>query len=159
MYIDCSYCNGTGKYMCNLCAGQGWRLQSTFVMYVGYVTNKITCELCKGTGKSNTCIYCNSTGKRVNPNHPYARGGSAGISYSSSGSSSFSSSRSSKSSSRSLCSACGGTGVDRNPWYGNNPSTSSWIAYTNNSDNVCPHCNRTVFHTHNKCASCNVPRY
>lgn len=158
MYIDCAYCNGTGKYMCTLCAGAGWRMQSNFIMYVGYVTNKVTCELCNGTGKSNTCIYCNSTGKRVNPDHPYARGGNAGSSYNNGeSSSSSSSSRSSRSTSNSTCSKCHGTGVDPAPSSGGN--RTSWVAYYNATDNVCPHCYGVYEHWHTKCSSCNIPRW
>lgn len=103
-YIDCAYCNGTGKYMCTYCAGNGWKMESSFIMYVGYVMNKVTCRVCSGTGKSSFCIYCNSTGKRPNPNYISSGGSSiVGGGYNSSGSSG-------SSSSSSLCKYCGGGG-------------------------------------------------
>lgn len=142
MYIDCAYCNGTGKYMCTLCAGAGWRMQSNFIMYVGYVTNKVTCELCNGTGKSNTCIYCNSTGKRVNPDHPYARGGNAGSSYNNGGAnfdggpSNNNRGNSTSGSSSSICKYCGGGGGCKSC----NGTGHKYNSYSHHED-TCPSCN------------------
>jgi hypothetical protein len=127
-YIDCAYCNGTGKYMCTFCGGQGWRMVNTFIMYQGYVMNKVTCQVCSGTGKSNMCMYCNSSGKRPNPDYVNSNGvpASPGGSYypsssgvvpisggSTGGSNSSSSSRSSgsRSSVYTKCNSCNGTGI------------------------------------------------
>lgn len=107
MYIDCAYCNGTGKSMCTFCGGQGYRMVSNFVMYVGYVMSNVTCTACSGTGKTY-CWHCNSTGKVVNPNHPYVLGGSSGGSSYSSGS--FSGSGGGGSSVYTKCTSCNGTG-------------------------------------------------
>lgn len=107
MYVDCAYCNGTGKSMCTFCGGQGYRMVSNFVMYVGYVMSNVTCTVCSGTGKTY-CWHCNSTGKVVNPNHPYVLGGSPVGSGEGSGSSVGSSSG--NSSGYTKCTSCNGTG-------------------------------------------------
>lgn len=107
MYVDCAYCNGTGKSMCTFCGGQGYRMVSNFVMYVGYIMSNVTCTVCSGTGKTY-CWHCSSTGKVVNPNHPYVLGGSSGGSSYSSGSSSGSGGGGS--SVYTKCTSCNGTG-------------------------------------------------
>lgn len=73
-----------------------------------------------------------------------------------SGSSSYSGSTSS-SSRNSSCSACGGTRVNPNPNYGG--SLSSFVAYYNAQGNHCPYCGKYNDHFHDRCSSCNVPRY
>lgn len=55
------------------------------------------------------------------------------------------------------CTTCGGTGVDPRPNTGGGSST--WVKYYNNSGNRCPYCRRYDGHFHDRCASCNVPRY
>lgn len=55
------------------------------------------------------------------------------------------------------CSSCGGTGVDPTPNSGG--SRTSWVAYYNTQGNRCPYCGRVTQHFHDRCSSCNVPRY
>lgn len=64
---------------------------------------------------------------------------------------------SSSSSSSGTCRSCGGTGVSKTPNTGG--SRSTWVAYYNSSGTHCPYCNGYSAHFHNRCASCNVPRY
>lgn len=132
-YIDCAYCHGTGKYMCNYCAGNGWKMESHFIMYQGYVMNKVTCQVCSGSGKSNYCIYCNSTGKRPNPDYI-----SSGSSYSvGSGGGAYSSGSSSSSSgSSSVCKYCGGGG-GCSSCKGTGHKYNSYSM----SEDTCPSCN------------------
>ena len=73
-----------------------------------------------------------------------------------------SSSRSSSSSKSSnnrnhSCSNCGGTGVDPTPNSGG--SLHNWVAHYNSSGTKCRYCGRYTKHYHDKCASCNVPKY
>lgn len=75
---------------------------------------------------------------------------------SSSGSSSRSS-RGSSSSSRSICSTCNGTKIT--PQQSSGGSHYTWVAYYNKEGNRCPYCNKFNEHFHNKCPSCNVPKY
>lgn len=56
-----------------------------------------------------------------------------------------------------LCRSCGGTGVSKTPNSGG--SLSSWVAYYNSQGTKCPYCRSYTKHFHDKCASCNVPRY
>lgn len=55
------------------------------------------------------------------------------------------------------CSSCGGTGVSPTPNSGG--SLSSWVAHYNSQGNKCPYCGSYTKHFHDKCSSCNVPRY
>lgn len=55
------------------------------------------------------------------------------------------------------CSSCGGTGVSPTPNSGG--SRSSWVAHYNSQGNKCPYCGSYTKHFHDKCSSCNVPRY
>ena len=55
------------------------------------------------------------------------------------------------------CSSCGGTGVSPTPNSGG--SLSSWVAHYNSQGNKCPFCGSYSKHFHDKCSSCNVPRY
>lgn len=71
------------------------------------------------------------------------------------GSSSGRSSRSNRN--NRTCSSCGGTGVSPTPNSGG--SLSSWVAHYNSQGNKCPYCGSYTKHFHDKCSSCNVPRY
>lgn len=73
------------------------------------------------------------------------------------GSSSSSSSSSSQHSSSGVCTSCRGTGVSPIPNSGG--SLSSWVAHYNSQGNRCPYCGSYTKHFHDKCSSCNVPRY
>ena len=75
----------------------------------------------------------------------------------SSSSSSSSSSRNSSSRKKQSCSSCGGTGVDSNPNSGGSHFT--WVAHYNSRGTQCRYCGKYTEHFHNKCASCNVPKY
>lgn len=55
------------------------------------------------------------------------------------------------------CRSCGGTGVNRTPNTGG--SRTSWVAHYNSQGNKCPYCGNYSSHFHDRCASCNVPRY
>lgn len=55
------------------------------------------------------------------------------------------------------CSSCGGTGVSPIPNSGG--SLSTWVAHYNSRGNKCPYCGSYTSHFHDKCSSCNVPRY
>lgn len=57
----------------------------------------------------------------------------------------------------STCSACGGTGVSKMANSGG--SLSSWVAYYNSEGTRCPYCRSYTSHFHDRCSSCNVPRY
>lgn len=72
-------------------------------------------------------------------------------------SSSGSSGSSKRRSSGGICSSCGGTGVSPTPNSGG--SRSSWVAHYNSQGNKCPYCGSYTKHFHDKCSSCNVPRY
>jgi len=83
---------------------------------------------------------------------------SQSINWDSGSSSSSSSSRSSsRRSSSGICTSCGGTGVNPTPNSGG--SLSSWVAHYNSQGNKCPYCGSYTKHFHDKCSSCNVPRY
>lgn len=83
---------------------------------------------------------------------------SQSVSWDSGSSSSSSSSSSSKRrSSSGPCHSCGGTGV--NPISNTGGSRGSWVAHYNSRGNKCPYCGRYSSHYHDKCSSCNVPRY
>ncbi len=56
-----------------------------------------------------------------------------------------------------ICSSCGGTGVSPTPNSGG--SLSSWVAYYNTQGIKCPYCGSYSGHYHDRCSSCNVPRY
>ncbi|MBR2206061.1 MAG: sel1 repeat family protein [Prevotella sp.] len=56
-----------------------------------------------------------------------------------------------------ICSTCGGTGVS--PISNSGGSLSSWVAYYNSEGNKCPYCGRHTGHFHDKCSSCNVPKF
>lgn len=73
---------------------------------------------------------------------------------SSSGSSGSSSSRRSNSG---VCSSCGGTGVSPTPNSGG--SRTSWVAHYNSQGNRCQYCGSYTQHYHDRCSSCNIPRY
>lgn len=68
-----------------------------------------------------------------------------------------SSSSSSSSSNSGVCSSCGGTGVSPTPNSGG--SLASWVAHYNSQGNRCHYCGRYTQHFHDRCSSCNVPRY
>lgn len=55
------------------------------------------------------------------------------------------------------CSSCGGTGVSKVANTGG--SRTSWVAYYNSYGTQCPYCGSYSKHFHDRCASCNVPRY
>jgi len=55
------------------------------------------------------------------------------------------------------CRSCGGTGVCKTPNSGG--SLSSWVAHYNSRGNKCPYCGSYSQHFHDKCSSCNVPKY
>lgn len=55
------------------------------------------------------------------------------------------------------CSSCGGTGVSPTPNSGG--SRSSWVAHYNSQGSKCPYCGSYTKHFHDRCSSCNVPRY
>ena len=74
-----------------------------------------------------------------------------------SSSSGSNSSRSSSSSRKQSCSSCGGTGVDPTPNSGG--ALHNWVAHYNSSGTKCRYCGRYTGHYHDKCSSCNVPRY
>lgn len=148
-YKPCGMCGGTGR--CGICMGQGG------IVSAGYGTY-IPCASCGQTGR---CMLCAQTGGYVlYDSHLYDANGrriyvSSGSSYDSGSSSSSSRSRSNHNSG--TCSSCGGTGVSPTPNSGG--SRSSWVAHYNSSGEDCPYCNRYDSHFHDRCASCNVPRY
>lgn len=72
------------------------------------------------------------------------------------GGSSYSDRNSSNNSNR-TCTSCGGTGVSKTPNTGG--SRTSWVAHYNSSGSRCPYCGSYTQHFHNRCSSCNVPRY
>lgn len=72
-------------------------------------------------------------------------------------SSGSSNSSSSSRSSSGVCTRCGGTGVD--PARNSGGSLSSWVAHFNSQGDKCPYCGSYTKHFHDKCSSCNVPRY
>ena len=82
---------------------------------------------------------------------------SQSLNWNSGSANSSSSSSSSRRSSSGVCSSCGGTGVSPTPNSGG--SLSSWVAHYNSQGNKCPYCGRYTKHFHDKCSSCNVPRY
>lgn len=171
LYGRCTACRGTascggcyGTAVCSICQGKGGIVTAGYGNYIPcaacYQTGR--CQICKGTGK---CVCSNSDfpgyspgsntlygadGRIISTNSFRSGGGS------SSGSSSSSRSRSS-SSSRGSCSRCGGTGIDPTP--GSGGGLSSWVAYYNSEGTKCPYCGRYTSHMHDKCSSCNVPRY
>lgn len=171
LYGICTGCRGTsscagcyGTKICSICQGRGGIITSGYGNYIPCAACYQTgmCQICKGTGK---CVCANSEfpgytpgsntlygadGRIISTNSFRSGGGS------SSGSSSSSRSRSS-SSSRGSCSRCGGTGVDPTP--GSGGGLSSWVAYHNSDGVRCPYCGRYNSHMHDKCSSCNVPRY
>ena len=57
----------------------------------------------------------------------------------------------------SRCSSCGGTGV--NPAPNSGGSLVSWVAHYNRRGVECRYCGRYSEHYHDRCASCNVPKY
>ena len=170
IYRMCPSCRGSqmcmncmGMRQCTICQGRGGIVTSGYGRYIACTACNMTgaCSICKGTGK---CICTNYEYPGYVPGSTMLIGANGQVihsdtySYSNNGGSSSSSSSSHSSSSGGGCSKCGGTGVDPSPFFGGNPSRSSWLAYTNGSDEICPHCHRSGFHTHNRCASCNVPR-
>ncbi len=64
---------------------------------------------------------------------------------------------SSSNSRKQSCSSCGGTGVDPTPSSGG--SLHNWIAHYNPRGTKCRYCGRYSGHYHDKCTSCNVPKY
>lgn len=149
-YKPCGMCGGTGR--CGICMGQGG------IVSAGYGTY-IPCASCGQTGRCRLCVQ--TGGYVLYDSHLYDANGRR--IYVSSGSSSYDSGSSSSRSSRSnshnsgTCSSCGGTGVSPTPNTGG--SRSSWVAHYNSSGQDCPYCNRYDSHFHDRCASCNVPRY
>lgn len=149
-YKPCGMCGGSGR--CGICMGQGG------IVSAGYGTY-IPCASCGQTGR---CMLCAQTGGYVlYDSHLYDANGRR--IYVSTGSSSYDSGSSSRSSrsrnnhNSGTCSSCGGTGVSPTPNSGG--SRSSWVAHYNSSGEDCPYCNRYDSHFHDRCASCNVPRY
>lgn len=55
------------------------------------------------------------------------------------------------------CTSCDGTGISKTPNTGG--GVASWVAYYNSEGTRCPYCSRYSRHFHNRCSSCNVPRY
>ena len=55
------------------------------------------------------------------------------------------------------CRSCGGTGISPIPNSGG--SRTSWVAHYNSQGNKCPYCGSYTKHFHDRCSSCNVPRY
>lgn len=150
VYGACQSCFGTQT--CQLCYGQGG------IITAGY-GNYIACVHCGQTGK---CPQCRALGGyTLHGSHLYGPDGreiyvgSVGVSSSSSSSPSSSSSRGT--SSAGVCSRCHGTGV--NPSRNSGGSLQSWVAYYNPSGTQCRYCGGYSEHYHDKCSSCNVPRY
>lgn len=169
LYGRCTACRGTascggcyGTAVCSICQGRGGIITAGYGNYIPcaacYQTGR--CQICKGTGK---CVCSNSDFPGYSPGSNTLYGADGRIistnSFSSGGGSSSGSSSSSRSrsssSSRGSCSKCGGTGVDPTPGGG----LSSWAAYYNREGNKCPYCGHYTSHMHDKCPSCNVPRY
>lgn len=150
-YGPCSLCGGT--QLCGICHGKGG------IVTAGY-GNWIPCAACSQTGKCNFCR--NTGGYALSGSHlydangkeiyvaPVGGGGSPSIT-------SSPSNNRGKSNGSGVCSSCGGTGVSRTSNSGG--SLSSWVAYYNSAGTDCPYCSRKDSHFHDKCSSCNVPRY
>ena len=160
--VACGGCYGTGA--CAICQGKGGIITAGYGNYIPcaacYQTGR--CQICKGSGK---CVCATSEFPGFMPSSVSYYGADGRIistnsfrSGSGNSSSSSSSSRSrSSSSSRSSCSRCGGTGVDPSPSSGG--GLSSWVKYYNSDGVKCPYCGRYNSHLHNRCSTCNVPRY
>lgn len=168
LYATCMACRGSsacgnchGTATCAICRGRGGITTAGYGRFIPCTacSQSGRCRVCKGSGRC-VCSSSDFPGYVAGANTLYAADGrilstnSFRVGDDSSDSSEPSHS-SSSSSSRGSCSNCGGTGVDPTPGGG----LASWAAYYNSEGSKCPYCGRYTSHMHDKCASCNVPRY
>lgn len=168
LYATCMACRGSsacgnchGTATCTICRGRGGITTAGYGRFIPCTacSQSGRCRVCKGSGRC-VCSSSDFPGYVAGANTLYAADGrilstnSFRVGDDSSDSSEPSHS-SSSSSSRGSCSNCGGTGVDPTPGGG----LASWAAYYNSEGSKCPYCGRYTSHMHDKCASCNVPRY
>ncbi|MCM1504672.1 MAG: hypothetical protein NC127_05700 [Muribaculum sp.] len=149
VYGACQACFGTTQ--CQMCHGYGGTVTAGYGTY-------IPCVYCDQSGKCPQCRYSNGIVLRAS--HMYDSNGReiympSGSYSASSGSSSYSSGHNHSSSG--TCSKCGGSGINPTPNSGG--SMQSWVAHYNSEGTKCFVCGRYSAHYHDKCSSCNVPRY
>lgn len=167
-YYPCTSCRGSrlcqscrGTRRCGICNGQGGIISAGMGNYYPCYSCNSTgfCSLCKGSG---SCICTNYEYPGYMPwsGDTYYKGQSLGHDkyYDSKGSSSDDKPTQRRSSTTKGCSRCK-NGV--NPYPQSVQPSSSWIGHYNTSGVKCPYCDNynTSSHWHEKCSSCNVPRY
>lgn len=152
----CMFCHSTG--ICGICNGAGGTYNAYTQIYypcTGCLQSG-RCKNCQGTGIHEVVAWVSADGQN---GYAVSKDGTVTVGGGNSGRDSGSNRRSGNNQ-NGTCPNCGGTGLEQNPMYVNDPSGAlanvpgKMLGYTHREGSRCRYCGRYEYHVHLKCYKC-----
>ncbi|MDE7153207.1 MAG: hypothetical protein K2O00_02030 [Muribaculaceae bacterium] len=152
----CMFCHSSG--VCGICHGTGGTYNAYTQIYypcTGCLQSG-RCKPCQGTGIHEMVTWVSGDGQN---SYAVGKDGTVTIGNGSSGRD-RDSDRGSGNKHSGTCPNCGGTGLEKNPMYVNDPSGAlanvpgKMLGYTHREGSRCQYCGRWEYHVHLKCYKC-----